>query len=116
MAIARRARRPEAEGAVYVDPRAPLVSTRADVSGGIEGSGVHVARLNADDRAVVERRQRVGTHATLSVDRHAMDTLAAEPKQPQRFQQRDMDLAADNDSERRRTKQPVAFDVPSGAL
>src|SRR5204862_233023 len=52
----------------------------------------------------------------LSVDRHAMDTLAAEPKQPQRFQQRDMDLAADNDSERRRTKQPVAFDVPSGAL
>ena len=46
--------RPQAEGAIDVDPGSRFPSTGTDLRGGIEGSRIHVARLNTDDRAVVE--------------------------------------------------------------
>ena len=50
----RRSGRPQAEGAIDVDPSSRFPSTWTDLRGGIEGSRIHVARLNTDDRAIVE--------------------------------------------------------------
>ena len=65
--------RPEAEGTVHVDPRAGVASRGADISGRIEGARVDVARLDTDNRPIVERRQITCTDASLIIDRHPGD-------------------------------------------
>ena len=98
MAISRRGRRPEAECAVDVDPRPFFARASADLRGRIERTGVDVPCLEANDRPVVEDRQRVDPHPTLSINRYAGDALMAESEQRQRLQQRDVNLVADNDA------------------
>src|SRR6267378_2723540 len=63
----RRSGRPEAEGAIDVDPSSRFPSTGTDLRGGIEGSRIHVARLNTDNRAIVENGHGISTHAALIV-------------------------------------------------
>ena len=68
----------EAEGAIDVDPGAGFVGDFADFGGGVEGAGVDVAGLDADDGGFVERGEGVGAHAALPIDGDAEDAAAAE--------------------------------------
>ena len=56
-----------------------------------------------------------GLHRAVGVDRDPRDAGRAEAEQPQRLQQRDVDLVADEDADGRRAGQPVLLDVPARA-
>jgi hypothetical protein len=81
----------------------------------IEGAGVDVAGLRADDAARVQRRQPLRAHAALAVDRHAQHTCTSEAQQPERLAECRMGFFADHHGQRRRAVQPVRLDVPAGA-
>jgi len=50
-----RRRRPQPEGAVHVHPGSRFMGTPANILRRIEGSGVHVPGLNADERSIIQR-------------------------------------------------------------
>src|SRR5207247_3622490 len=114
--------RPQAERAVDVQPG--LVSGR-DVGNRvdrIERSGVHVARLRADNRwtsanlAAVERGgERVRPYPSLIVGRSADDLTRADPEHPQRADYRHVHFVADDDAQQGRALQTVRLDIPAGA-
>src|SRR5579864_9660631 len=93
MSIARGARRPEAESAIDVHPRAVPVGAVADLRGRVERSAIDVARLNANDRAVVECGQGFGPHPALPIHRDSNDPAPSQPYQTERLDQRQVDLA-----------------------
>ena len=61
-------------------PGAGLMGVGDDLRRGIERARIHVARLDADDSRLVDRRQGVGAHPPLIVDRYADNPVAAEPQ------------------------------------
>ena len=65
--ITRRDGSPVPEGAIHVHPGACFLRTGADFSCRIKGARVHVARLNTDECAVIERGQRLWPHPSLGV-------------------------------------------------
>ena len=96
---------PEAERAVDVEPAAVLADARSAIAAQrIEGAGVHVAGLGADDRrdrsdAAAIVAQRVGPHPALLVGRRRDVTrLAAEAEHPQRGVDRRRALLADEEA------------------
>ena len=105
--------RPQPEGAVDVHPGPRPRARGDDRRGRVEGAGVDVAGLQADDRALVERGQRVGAHAPLAVHRHPHDALAAEAEHPERLEQAHVHLVAHDHAQRRRAEQPLRLDVPA---
>ena len=111
-------RRPQPEGAVHVQPRAVLRGGRCDLFERVEGAGVDLARLRADDRRRVVRLQRVaeGTciHPSLVVggDRRR----SAEPEQAERAVDRDVPLVAHEHAHARAAGEAVSGDVPACAL
>ncbi len=78
MAVVGRHGGEEAEGAIDVDPGAGFVGDFADFRCRVEGAGVDVAGLDADDGVSVEGREGVGAHAALAVDGDAEDAAATE--------------------------------------
>jgi len=82
----------------------------------IKRTGIHVPGLNANHSMIVEPRQRSRSHASLAVHRNPSQARTPEPKQRKRLQHRDVNLFAYRDANRRRTKQPIFLDVPSGVL
>jgi hypothetical protein len=94
-------------------PRAGGPRRRDQLGERVAGAGVHVPGLEAQDGAVVERRQAVGPHATLAVDRHPHDAAPSQPQDRQRFEQADVHLVAHHHRQRGRREQAVLFDVPA---
>ena len=84
-----------------------------DLIRGVEGTGVHVSRLQTDDRGAVDSWHLIRPYSSLAVDRHALDTLTAQPEQTERLQKADMNFLAYNDPDRRRPEEPLRFDVPA---
>ena len=112
MAILGRHGGEEAEGAIDVDPGAGFVGGFADFGGWIEGAGVDVAGLDADDGGFVERGEGVGAHAALAVDGDADDSAAAQAEHSEGFQERDVDFSAHDNGDGRGSEEAVVFDVP----
>ena len=117
--VCRRRGRPQPECAVDVQPRPVLARELANLDERIARARVDVPDLGADDRRTGRRRERpferVGTHASLIVGRHAHDRPAADADHPARGVNRGVRLLAGDDRERRRALQPQRFDVPPGA-
>ena len=108
--------RPQPERAVDVQPRAVLVRGVGDVGEWIERAGVHLTRLCTDDRRAVaqRRRERVGAHRSLIVGRDPDRPPRAQAGVAQRDEERRVDLIADQDLDRRRSREPVGLDIPAG--
>ncbi len=122
-AVAQPGRRgcPQPEGAVDVEPGVrSLAHGVDDLRQRIEGAGVHVAGLGADDRRAVEASQRlaqrVRAHPALLVGRDAVDPLPPEAEHLERDEDRDVGLVADDDRDRRRADEPVLLDGSSRPL
>ncbi len=58
---------PQAERAVYVNPGALFFCAGANFFGGIECAAIHVACLDANDRALADSREFVGAHSALAI-------------------------------------------------
>ena len=99
-----------------MNPRPRRPRHRANSRRGVEGAGIHVPGLQAENRAVIQARQRIGAHPALPVHRHADHPLLAQPQQRQGLEQRAMRFFAHHDSNLRSAEQPIVFHVPPGAL
>jgi hypothetical protein len=84
--------------------------------GGSKAPVLTFAGLQADDVAIIECRQTIGPHSALSGHRYADQSHASQAKQPQCFDDRRMNLAADHHLQRRSTEQTLILDVPTRAL
>jgi hypothetical protein len=59
----RRSRRgPKAKGAIDMHPRSGIASSAADRSNRVKAAAIHIAGLNADNRAIIQWRQEIRTH------------------------------------------------------
>ena len=106
---------PQAERAVDVDPCARAVRDFDDPREIVDGAGVHLARLRADDgrHLGLERvGERGDVHAPLGVRRQGHLLLAADPQQAERSLDRHVTLAPDHDPKRRRPGEPLFGEVP----
>ena len=92
-----------------------LVGPRAERRRRVEGAGVDVAGLQADDCRSGQPRQIAGGDAALAVDRQHQRARAAEAEQAEHAPHRRVHLGADDHRDRRRAVQPVVVDVPAGA-
>ena len=103
-----------------MDPAVPLVGDVGDLAHRVEGAGVDVADLRADDRRPFEPgergAQRVRPHAALAVGGDADDAPAAEAEHAQRGQDGDVRLVPDHDVHRGSTGESVLLHVPVRAL
>ena len=110
--------RPETESTVDVQPRTVRSNRIGDLVEGIECSGVHLARLRADDRRPVSFRQRrtqsLGVQPSLPVGGH--DLGQAEAEQAERTVDRDVALRADEHANARCSGETVPPDIPAHAL
>ena len=115
-----RGSRPEPERRVHVQPCARATEELCDLPDGVDAARVHLADLGTDDCGpvvTVERgRHGGGRRASLAVHLGRRDGPAPEPEQPQRTVDRDVALAADDDPDRRRSREPAALDVPARTL
>src|SRR5205807_5554722 len=114
--IERRNSAPQSKGAIDVDPCLRVSGSSANVICRIEGPGVYVAGLSADDGLLVEHGQGVGSHASLIVRRHGDDTGSAKAEHGEGSQYGDVDFGSDHDTNRRSSEQAIFLDVPAGAL
>jgi hypothetical protein len=73
----RRCLRPQAEGAVDVDPCAMLMRDRANLGEGVGSAGVDLAGLSNDDRKPLDGLERLceraGTHSPGIIGRDGFD-------------------------------------------
>src|SRR6185437_9850247 len=90
--------------------------TRGELGDRIEVAGVHVSRLQAENRAVIERRQEFGLHATLRVGWNSNHAIAAESEEREGLERTDVNFVAHDDGELGSAKETLRFDVPSCAL
>src|SRR5277367_2484645 len=77
---------PEAKCAVHVNPGASFFRAYADLFGGIERAGIHVACLDADDRARANFRKLVRAHPALAIRFDDGYALFPEARETQRLQ------------------------------
>ena len=114
-----RGRRPQPEGAVDVQPDAARAAGLGDLRQRVEGAGIDVPGLGADDRravAPVERRgERIGAHAPLAVGLDPRHPLGAEAQHLQNREDRDMRLVPHDHRDLGRAEQAAGLDVPAGA-
>ncbi len=110
--------RPEAEGAVDVDPGARPPGGVADRVERVDGAGVHVAGLGADDGGAGPGREhvleRVGEHRPPLVGGDRLDARRAEPQEAERPVDRHVPLLGDDHADRRRSHEALALHVPAG--
>ncbi len=97
-----------------MDPGPSFVGLGGDLLEGVEGTGVHIAGLRAENGRAGDRRQRVGTHPALAVCRHPDHAAASEAEQAEALHQRRMDLVSDHHGHRRRPGQSPLVNVPPG--
>ncbi len=107
---------PQPERTVDVHPCACISRLRADFLRGIEGAGVDVARLHADDGVLIECGQGIGTHASLAIGRNGDHAGAAEAQHVECFEHGDVNFLADDDANRRSSEHAVFFDIPADPL
>ena len=121
MAEARARGGPEAEGAVDVEPGACVVRTRRRSRQRVEGAGVDVAGLRADDRRPVAaprapRRAASARMRPCSSAANELERGGAEPEQAQRAVDRHVALVAQRGRGSRGAPcEAVALDVPARA-
>ena len=113
--------RPEPEGAVDVEPRpGPGGHDVGDGVEGIEGAGVHLARLGADDRRTVgqvgeDPGEVVRAHPAFIVRGHADGPSPSEAGHPERLEQGRVDIGTDHDVHRRGADEAFLLDIPARA-
>jgi hypothetical protein len=111
--------RPQTERTIDVQPGLVPLRDRANLAQRIDRTGVHVARLRADDRRALERGhepgQAVGAHASLFVGLHTLNGPGAEAEVAQGHVDRDVGLGRRHDIHARRSVQAIGLHVPAGA-
>ncbi len=112
-------RRPQAERAIDVQPRAVRRGEIGDGVDRIERARVHVAGLRADNRRAAlrlqRRGQRIRLHPALIVGCDAHQLARAESDQPQRADRGRVHFVADHHAHARCALQAIRLDVPAGA-
>ena len=106
---------PETERTVDVQPPGAGGQPVGNRVEGVEGAGVHLARLGAHEHRTVEVREQLGAQTALVVGRHDRDALAAEAHQAERFGQCRVRAGTHHDVDRRGAEQTVGLHVPTGA-
>ncbi len=116
--LSRARSRPQPECTVDVKPGATVTRHLCDRSQIVEGAGIHVSRLGADDRgAGGQSRHRVdqsiGVHGPVFVGRHLNDRLLAEPEQTQAAVDRGVTLRPGHHRHLGCALEPVSADIPA---
>ncbi len=110
--------RPEAEGAVDVQPCTGPCDGIGDLRDRVERARVDLAQLGAHDRRPVAAGQRVSEsghiHPSLVVGRNLDDRCRSEAEQPKRAVDRDVAPGTAENPDRGRSGQSVALEVPAG--
>src|ERR1700726_1820755 len=103
---------PETEGTIYVDPCTCPLRDVTYIVNRIAGARVYVSQLCTDDGRTAKLRNVRRQHAALRVHRNADDPTAAEAKQSKRFQHGGVHLIANNNLDRRCSKQAITLHIP----
>jgi hypothetical protein len=104
-----------------VEPVSALVARLGDLVELVEGPGVDVAGLGADQErpALWDRSQRLaergGEHPPLAVARHPPHPVSAQPHELEGGIEGDVRLVARDHLDLRRAEEPAGLDVPAGA-
>ncbi|MGO8948037.1 MAG: hypothetical protein ACLQUY_10320 [Ktedonobacterales bacterium] len=85
-----------------------------DLGRGIEGTGIYIPRLQADDGGTREIRKLISTDAALFIHWDADYPVTTKPGQSQGLEQRDMGFLANDHSNFRSAEQAIGFHIPSG--
>jgi hypothetical protein len=103
-----------------VHPRGVRLAGVGDRVEILEGAGVYLTGLRADDgwpaRLGEHAGQELCTHPALVIDGHEPELLCADPQHAERTVDRDVPLLAGDDPERRATLQTPLADAPAGAV
>src|SRR6202051_4218872 len=105
-----RGRSPHTESAIDMQPGAIRVSALADLWDGIESATVHVACLQAHNRAIVDVWKGVEAHPPLCVDGNTHNPVAPKSHERKCFLHARMHFIADHDRERWCSKQSMCLD------
>src|SRR5579884_3614069 len=99
-----RSRGPHAESAIDMYPSSSRVSAFANLEDGVEGAGVHIARLHTYDSALVDGWKCIEAHSPLRIDRHAHNSVSPETYQRESLLHARVHLVTGHDRERGRAK------------
>ena len=91
---ARRGGGPQAKGHIHMYPGAGSACSGANRFERIECARGDIARLGNHQRALVERGQLIGNHASLLVHRDGLHAVLAQPQHRQRLEHRAVRLRA----------------------
>ena len=111
--------RPQAHGAVHMEPRVIPVGEVCQFTDRIDGARVHIPRLAADDGGPVSAvseglRQGGWTHRAVGVGRHGHECARAEPQQAGRARNRHVRFVAHDQPDGRRAGEAGSLDIPPG--
>ena len=110
---------PQSECSIDMQPCSAIVRDVREIAQRIDGAGVHVSRLGADDRRSTQGGERpaqtVGAHPSLFVRVDDVQLAGAEAEESQRRIDRDVRLGADHHVDRRGAGHPLLFHVVTGA-
>ena len=102
-----------------MQPGSVLVGQFADVAQWVEGAGIDVAGLGADQgralQGLEQFGQAVATHPTLRIGFHPVHGACAESEVAQGYVDRDMRFGRSDQVQWRSADQPIGLDIPADA-
>src|ERR1700746_2932338 len=96
-----------------MNPGIGALSPCDDLIGRIEGTGVHISCLDADDGWTLDWRQAIGPDGSLAVRRQAPYSAAPHTQHRENLVERSMRLLADEEGKRRSTEQSLLVNIPT---
>src|SRR5262249_3389003 len=105
--------RPKTECAVDMNPRARTPSVFANLTNGIDRSGIYVASLGNDQRRFIQFRHLISSHASLIVHWNKLDVFGSESEHRNRFVDRCVRIGAGDDTNFRSAVKTLAGNVPA---
>jgi hypothetical protein len=88
--------------------------TRDELVRRVEGPGIDIARLQADDRRAADGGQRVREHPSLVIDGDRDHALPPETHHPERLEKRRVGFRSKYHPDGGRSKQAIGFNIPAG--
>jgi hypothetical protein len=82
----------------------------------VAGAAIYITQLRANDCRTAKPRDARGPHSTLGVHWYSDNTLAPESEQSERFEHSGVYLIAYHNADRRRSKEPILFYIPSNVF
>ena len=107
---------PEPEGAVDMNPGTRGPSVGHQRMKGIKGAGIHVARLEQQERSIIEGWEGFPMQPALIIHRHPLDLVTPEPQECQSLQRRSVEMGAGHHTQRWSPREALGVDVIALAL